>query len=118
MLICGCWVLIWGKALDNTINIGNVVEVWEEIDVFREGLGQKQVKGKNYFYISNLNPHNIDITKSSFIANVSYICKCETIQDVTGHGSQDYSPVSLPGFTGCLGSTIGSHSKSTHSSPH
>jgi len=82
-----------GRAVGNAINIGDAVEVWEEMDVFREGLAQKPVKGKIHFYISNLNPPDIDITKSSFIANVSDISKCETIQDVIGHGSRDYSPI-------------------------
>ena len=85
--------VFWGRAWGNAINIGNPAEVWEEMDVFREGLGQKQVKGKIHFYISNLNPPNVDITKSSFIANVSDISKCQTIQDVIGCGSQGYLPI-------------------------
>ena len=56
-------------------------EVWEEMDIFREGLAQKPVKGKIHFYNSNLNPPDIDISK------------CETIQDVIGRGSRDYSPI-------------------------
>ena len=81
------------RALGNAINTGDAAEVWEEMDVFREGLAQKQVKGKIHFYISNLNPPDVDITKSSFIANVSDISKCQTIQDVIGRGSRDYSPI-------------------------
>ena len=82
-----------GRAVGNAINMGDAVEVWEDMDVFREGLAQKPVKGKIHFYISNLNPPDIDITKSSFITNVSDISKCETIQDVIGRGSRDYSPI-------------------------
>ena len=78
-----------GRAVGNAINIGDAAEVWEEMDIFREGLDQKPVKGKIHFYISNLNPPDINITKSSFIANVSNISKCKTIQDVIGHGSRD-----------------------------
>ena len=81
--------VFWGRALGNAINIGDAVAVWEEMDVFREGLAQKPVKGKTHCYISNLNPPDIDITKSSFIANVSDISKCKTIQDVIGCGCQD-----------------------------
>ncbi|KIJ91262.1 hypothetical protein K443DRAFT_14553, partial [Laccaria amethystina LaAM-08-1] len=111
-------------ALGNAINIGDANEVWEGMDVFTEGLAQKPTKGKIHFYISNLNPPDVDLTKSSFIANVHDINKCETIQDVIGRSSQDYSPirhkfakfsVSLPGFAGRLGSSIGSHSVSAFS---
>ena len=56
-----------GRALGNAINIGDAAEVWEEMDVFREGLAQKQAKGKIHFYISTLNPPDVDITKSSFL---------------------------------------------------
>jgi hypothetical protein len=82
-----------GKALGNAINIGDANEVWEGMDVFTEGLAQKPTKGKIHFYISNLNPPDVDLTKSSFIANVHDINKCETIQDVIGRGSRDYSPI-------------------------
>ena len=75
---CATGGVFWGKALGNAINIGDAVAV---------------IKGKIHFYISNLNPPDISITKSSFIANVSDISKCETIQDVIGRGCQDYSPI-------------------------
>ncbi|EDR13063.1 uncharacterized protein LACBIDRAFT_322483 [Laccaria bicolor S238N-H82] len=87
---CSTGGVFLGKALGNAIKISDAVKVWEEMDVSREGLAQKPVKGKIHFYISNLNPPDIDITKSSFIANVSDISKFETIQDVIGLGSQDY----------------------------
>ena len=90
---CSTGGVFRGRALGNAINIGDAAEVWEEMDIFREGLAQKQVKGKIHFYISNLNPPDVDITKSSFIANVSDISKCQTIQDVIGRGSRDYSPI-------------------------
>jgi hypothetical protein len=76
-----------GKALGNAINIGDANEVWEGMDVFTEGLAQKPTKGKIHFYVSNLNPPDVDLTKSSFIANVHDINKCETIQDVIGRSS-------------------------------
>ena len=84
---CSTGGVFQGRAVGNAINIGNAVEVWEEMDVFREGLAQKPVKGKIHFCISNLNSPDIDIIKSSCIANVSDISKCETIQDVIGRGS-------------------------------
>jgi hypothetical protein len=59
-----------GKALGNAMNIGDANEVWEEMDIFTEGLAQKPVKGKIHFYISSLNPPDVDITQSSFIANI------------------------------------------------
>ena len=63
------------RALGNVINIGDAVEVWEEMDIFREGLGQKQPKGKFDFYTSNFNPPNVNITRSSFVASVTDISK-------------------------------------------
>ena len=84
---CSTGGVFQGRAEGNAINIGGAVEVREGMDVFREGPVQKPVKGKIHFYISNLNPPDIDITKSSFIANVSNISKCEIIQDVIGCGS-------------------------------
>ena len=43
--MCSTGGVFQGRALGNAINIGDAAEVWEEMDVFREGLGQKQVKG-------------------------------------------------------------------------
>jgi hypothetical protein len=82
-----------GKALGNAMNIGDANEIWEGMDIFTEGLAQKPIKGKIHFYISSLNPPDVDITQSSFIANVHDISKCETIQDVISRGSRDYSPI-------------------------
>jgi hypothetical protein len=82
-----------GRALGNAMNIGDANEVWEEMDIFTKGLAQKPIKGKIHFYISNLNPPDVDITQSSFIANVHDIGKCETIQDVISRGSRDNSPI-------------------------
>ena len=45
--------IFWGRAVGNAINIGDAVAIWEEMDVFREGLAQKPVKGKIHLYISN-----------------------------------------------------------------
>ena len=44
--------VFWGRALGNAINIGDAVAIWEEMDIFREGLAQKPVKGKIHLYIS------------------------------------------------------------------
>jgi hypothetical protein len=82
-----------GKAQGNTFNMGDANEVWGDMNVFTEGLAQKPVKGKIHFYISDLNPPDVDIAHSSFIANVHDISKCETIQDVINRGSRDYSPI-------------------------
>ena len=61
-----------GRALGNAINIGDAAEVWEEMDIFREGLGQKQVKGKIHFYIST-SIHLMSTSPSPFSSPTSLI---------------------------------------------
>jgi len=90
---CSTGGVFQGKALGDAMNIGDANEVWEEMDIFTEGLAQKPIKGKVHFYISNLNPPDVNIVQSSYIANIHDISKCQTIQDVISHGSRDYSPI-------------------------
>ena len=82
-----------GCALGNTFNIADAEQVWGEVNQSDE-----PVKGKIYLYISDLNPAVVDISQSSFIANVYDIAKCQTVQDVMKRGSRDYSPIRRPAY--------------------
>jgi hypothetical protein len=78
-----------GRAVGNTFNIADVGQVWGDNDR-PDG---EPTKGKIYLYISDLNPALVDISQSSFIANVYDTAKCQTVQDLMKRGSRDYSPI-------------------------
>lgn len=81
-VLCGC-------AVGNAFNIADAKQVWGDINQ-QDG---ELTKGKIYLYISDLNPAVVDISQSSFIANVYDTAKCQTVQDLVKRGSCDYSPI-------------------------
>ena len=83
-----------GRAVGNTFNIADAEQVWSDVN----RLDVEPTKGKIYIYISDLNPAVVDIAKSSFIANVYDIAKCQTVQDLMKRGSRDYSPIRRPAY--------------------
>lgn len=78
-----------GHAIGNTFNIADAGQVWGDIN-FSDG---EPTKGKIYLYISDENPAIVDISQSSFVANVYDTAKCQTVQDLVKRGSRDYSPI-------------------------
>ena len=78
-----------GRAVGNTFNIADAGQVWGDVNC----LDGEPTKGKIFVYISDLNPVVVDISQSSFMANVYDIAKCQTVQDLVKRGSHDYSPI-------------------------
>ena len=60
------------RAEGNAINIGDAVEVWEDMDVFREGPVQKPVKGKSTS-TSPISIHLISTSPSLLLSPMSPI---------------------------------------------
>ena len=85
--------VIRGKAHGNTFNMGDANAVWEDMDVFSDHPAEKPVHGKIQTYVSDLNPSEIDLSQSSFVTKVYVINKCQNIQDIVRHSSEDYSPI-------------------------
>jgi hypothetical protein len=79
-----------GRAQGNTFNMADANEVWDDINIYTSNQVEK---GKIYFYISDLNPPEVDTTQPSFTATIYDINKCQTIQQVVERGSRDYSPI-------------------------
>jgi hypothetical protein len=73
--------------------MGCADEIWDEMDVFSSNPVEKPVPGKIHTFVSDLNPSEVDITQSSFITKVYDINKCQTIQEIVQHSSEDYSPI-------------------------
>jgi hypothetical protein len=82
-----------GRAQGNTFNMADASDVWDDINIYTSDQAVKAEKGKIYFYISDLNPPEVDTTHPSFTATIYDINKCQTIQQVIEHGSHDYSPI-------------------------
>jgi len=82
-----------GRAQGNTFNMGDVRDVWDDINLYAENVAQKPEKGKVHFYISDLNPSEVKMDQSSFSATIHDINKCQTIQSVIERSSRDYSPI-------------------------
>jgi hypothetical protein len=82
-----------GRASGNTFNIGDVEEVWDDINKYNNHPDGEPKKGKIHIYVSEQNPSVIDITQSAFVATVYDTAKCRTVQDVMKLGSRNYSPI-------------------------
>jgi hypothetical protein len=82
-----------GRAQGNTFNMGDVQDVWNDINLYADNVAQKPEKGKVHFYISDRNPSEVIMDQSSFSATIHDINKCQTIQSVIERSSQDYSPI-------------------------
>jgi hypothetical protein len=82
-----------GRASGNTFNMGDVEAVWDDVNRYNDGRDGEPKKGKIHLYISELNPLDIDITQSAFVATVYDTMKCQTVQDVMKLGSRNYSPI-------------------------
>ncbi|EDQ98539.1 uncharacterized protein LACBIDRAFT_299202 [Laccaria bicolor S238N-H82] len=90
--------VIRGKAHGNTFNMGDADAVWDDMNVLSYNPAEKPVPGKIHTYISDLNPPEVDTSQSSFVTKVHDISKCQTIQDIVRHSSEDYSPIRSPAY--------------------
>ena len=69
---CSTGGVFQGRAEGNAINIGDAVEVWEDMDVFREGPVQKPVKAKSTS-TSPISIHLISTSPSLLLSPMSPI---------------------------------------------
>jgi hypothetical protein len=82
-----------GRASGNMFNMGDVEAVWDDVNKYNDHPDGEPKKGKIHLYISELNPLDIDIAQSAFVATVYDTAKCQTVQDVMKLGSRNYSPI-------------------------
>jgi hypothetical protein len=85
--------ILRGRAYGNTFNMGDVEDVWGDINRYNNHPDGEPTKGKIHLYISEQSPSVVDISQSAFVATVYDISKCQTVQDVIKLGSRNYSPI-------------------------
>ena len=90
---CSAGGVFRGHAQGNTFNMADANDIWNDMNIYADDPLEKPEKGKIHFYISDLNPSEIDMAQPSFTATIHNINKFQSFQNVIAHGSHDYSPI-------------------------
>ncbi|KIM35862.1 hypothetical protein M413DRAFT_32101 [Hebeloma cylindrosporum] len=87
-----------GRAQGNTFNMADASAVWNDMNNYTDNPVEPPQKGKIHFYISNLNPAEVDTSQSSFTTTIHDISKYQTMQTLIERGARDYSPIHRPAY--------------------